>query len=94
MQFEANKRRDDIEEIHMTSTFTHGYALLIGVGDSAYPPWSLPTTVKDVRAIHAALTDLQREATTNAFSSTSRVPWTRCPMRRARLHVWRAAGEC
>lgn len=37
--------------------FSHGYALLVGVGESAYPPWSLPATVRDVRALHAVLVD-------------------------------------
>ena len=37
--------------------FSHGYGLLIGVGTSAYPPWSLPVTVKDVRALQAILVD-------------------------------------
>ena len=37
--------------------FEHGYALLIGVGDTAEPRWSLPVTVKDVQAIHKILTD-------------------------------------
>ncbi|MBF2016709.1 MAG: caspase family protein [Rivularia sp. T60_A2020_040] len=37
--------------------FNHGYALLIGVGESAYKPWSLPVTVKDTQAIYAALID-------------------------------------
>jgi hypothetical protein len=41
----------------MAIAFPHGYALLIGVGDSAYQRWSLPTTVKDACAIQAALTD-------------------------------------
>ncbi|BDA76454.1 hypothetical protein CAL7716_106200 (plasmid) [Calothrix sp. PCC 7716] len=41
----------------MSSTFPHGYALLIGVGESAYPKWSLPTTVKDIQALHSILTD-------------------------------------
>lgn len=40
-----------------TPTFTHGYALLIGVGDSAYQPLSLPVTVKDVQALHQVLID-------------------------------------
>ena len=39
------------------TTFDHGYALLIGVGVTAEPKWSLPVTVNDVRAIHAILTD-------------------------------------
>jgi uncharacterized caspase-like protein len=41
----------------MSEVFSHGYALLIGVGATAYPKWSLPVTVKDVQAIHAILTD-------------------------------------
>jgi hypothetical protein len=39
------------------NTFSHGYALLIGVGESAYPKWSLPVTVKDMQALRAILTD-------------------------------------
>jgi hypothetical protein len=41
----------------MAATFSQGYALLVGVGQSAYTPWSLPVTVKDARAIRAILTD-------------------------------------
>jgi uncharacterized caspase-like protein len=41
----------------MTQSFTHGYALLIGVGTCQYAPWSLPATVKDVQALHAVLVD-------------------------------------
>ena len=41
----------------MTDKFAHGYALLIGVGESAYPKWSLPVTVKDMQALRAVLTD-------------------------------------
>ena len=41
----------------MSNAFPHGYALLIGVGASAYTPWSLPVTVKDVQALRAVLTD-------------------------------------
>ncbi len=41
----------------MSGTFSHGYALLIGVGASAYPKWSLPVTVKDMQALRAILTD-------------------------------------
>ncbi len=44
----------------MQQRFEHGYALLVGVGESAYAPWSLPVTVKDARALHAVLTDPQR----------------------------------
>jgi hypothetical protein len=43
----------------MSHTFTHGYALLIGVGESAYPKWSLPVTVKDVQAIRSIFTDAE-----------------------------------
>jgi hypothetical protein len=35
----------------MAQAFPHGYALLVGVGTTAYVPWSLPVTVKDVKAI-------------------------------------------
>jgi hypothetical protein len=41
----------------MSDKFTHGYALLIGVGESLYKPWSLPVTVKDTQTIYAALID-------------------------------------
>ncbi|NEO33175.1 MAG: caspase family protein [Symploca sp. SIO3C6] len=41
----------------MTGLFNKGYALLIGVGESAYKPLSLPVTVKDTQAIYAALID-------------------------------------
>ncbi len=41
----------------MSNTFPHGYALLIGVGKSAVPNWSLPVTVKDVLALQSILTD-------------------------------------
>lgn len=41
----------------MTQIFTHGYALLIGVGQSVYSKWSLPVTVKDIQALHAVLID-------------------------------------
>lgn len=37
--------------------FQHGYALIVGVGRSAYPPWSLSTTASDAAALAAALTD-------------------------------------
>lgn len=39
----------------MSNHFTHGYALLIGVGSTAEPKWSLPVTVKDVQAIKTVL---------------------------------------
>ena len=41
----------------MPNLFTHGYALLVGVGESAYPKWSLPVTVKDAQALQDILTD-------------------------------------
>ncbi|MFH7024791.1 MAG: hypothetical protein ACHBN1_05170 [Heteroscytonema crispum UTEX LB 1556] len=41
----------------MSDKFINGYALLIGVGESAYRDLSLPVTVKDTQAIYAALID-------------------------------------
>ncbi|MBN2267718.1 MAG: caspase family protein [Candidatus Babeliaceae bacterium] len=41
----------------MSSKFTHGYALLIGVGQSAYAPASLPVAVKDIQALYRILID-------------------------------------
>lgn len=41
----------------MSDLFTHGYALLIGVGNTADPRGSLPVTVKDAQALKAVLTD-------------------------------------
>ncbi|MEM7333493.1 MAG: caspase family protein [Chloroflexota bacterium] len=41
----------------MAEEFNHGYALLIGVGEAAYKPLSLPVTVRDTQAIYATLTD-------------------------------------
>jgi len=41
----------------MGQRFVHGYALLIGVGTSSYPDWSLPVTVRDVKALRAVLVD-------------------------------------
>ncbi len=41
----------------MSGFFPHGYALLIGVGESAYSRWSLPVTVKDMQALRGVLTD-------------------------------------
>jgi hypothetical protein len=41
----------------MAETFNHGYALLIGVGESQYAKLSLPVTVKDTQAIYGVLTD-------------------------------------
>ena len=41
----------------VNQVFSHGYALLVGVGTSSYPPWSLPVTVKDVKALRAVFVD-------------------------------------
>jgi len=41
----------------MSDLFTHGYALLIGVGTTADPRDSLPVTVKDAQALKDVLTD-------------------------------------
>jgi uncharacterized caspase-like protein len=41
----------------MPQTFPHGYALLVGIGTTAYSPWSLPVTVKDMQAVRRVLTD-------------------------------------
>ena len=41
----------------MPAQFQHGYALLVGVGQCQYTPWSLPATVRDAQALHTALTD-------------------------------------
>ena len=37
--------------------FEHGYALIVGVGQSAYSAWSLPVTVKDAKVLVSVLTD-------------------------------------
>lgn len=42
------------------TTFSHGYALLIGVGRTEYTPWSLPVTVNDATSLHKLLTDPAR----------------------------------
>jgi uncharacterized caspase-like protein len=39
----------------MPGTFSHGYALLIGVGECAYAKLSLPVTVKDMQALFSVL---------------------------------------
>lgn len=41
----------------MSNSFSQGYALLVGVGQSANPAWSLPVTVKDMQALGALLSD-------------------------------------
>jgi len=41
----------------MTNSFTHGYALLVGVGECVYSEWSLPVTVKDMQAVQSLLKD-------------------------------------
>lgn len=40
----------------MTTQFSHGYALLIGVHESQTPAYALPTVAKDVDALRAVLT--------------------------------------
>lgn len=42
----------------MSVLFNHGYALLIGVGESQYPKLSLPVTVNDTQAVYTVLTNL------------------------------------
>lgn len=44
----------------MTALFSQGYALLVGVGRTAYARWSLPVTVQDVQTLRSVLvnTDL------------------------------------
>jgi uncharacterized caspase-like protein len=46
-----------VQENPMSHTFSHGYALLIGVGEAVYTQWSLPVTVRDVQAVRAVLID-------------------------------------
>ncbi|WYL95098.1 MAG: caspase family protein [Gloeotrichia echinulata IR180] len=41
----------------MSNHFAHGYALLIGVGTTAETNYSLPVTVRDVKALKTVLTD-------------------------------------
>jgi hypothetical protein len=41
----------------MTKQFIHGYALLVGVGQTVDPAWSLPVTVQDAQALQGLLTD-------------------------------------
>jgi len=41
----------------MSNTFDHGYALLIGVGESRCADLSLPVTVQDMKALYRVLTD-------------------------------------
>lgn len=43
--------------IQMSNLFNHGYALLIGVGATASPRWSLPVTVKDIQVLRSVLTN-------------------------------------
>ncbi|MGM3307211.1 SAV_2336 N-terminal domain-related protein [Anabaena sp. WFMT] len=54
--FEINKNSYPTIPL-ISDTFNHGYALLIGIGESAYSKLSLPVTVKDTQAIYAALID-------------------------------------
>ncbi|NER97832.1 MAG: tetratricopeptide repeat protein [Symploca sp. SIO1B1] len=44
-------------KLTMPNPLSHNYALLIGVGESTYPRWSLPVTVKDTQALKSLLTD-------------------------------------
>ena len=46
-----------IQPTEPTQLFNKGYALLIGVGESAYKNLSLPVTVKDTQALYKALID-------------------------------------
>jgi uncharacterized caspase-like protein len=41
----------------MLDQFIHGYALLIGVGETTDSRWSLPVTVKDAQLLKSVLTD-------------------------------------
>ncbi len=41
----------------MSQTFSHGYALFVGVGNISYPNWSLPVTVKDAQALVSIFTN-------------------------------------
>jgi uncharacterized caspase-like protein len=41
----------------MADYFNHGYALIIGVGTTKEPKWSLTATVRDAQALKAVLTD-------------------------------------
>ncbi len=44
----------------MTAPFSHGYALLIAVDESAEPGWALPDVAKDVKALQAVLVHPER----------------------------------
>src|SRR4051794_39069335 len=44
----------------MPQRFEQGYALLIGVGQSVYPEWSLSVTIRDVDALRAVLINPSR----------------------------------
>jgi len=41
----------------MSQTFAHGYALFVGIGNTYYPSWSLPVTLKDAQALVSIFTD-------------------------------------
>jgi hypothetical protein len=41
----------------MSQTFSPGYALFVGVGNTSYPSWSLPVTVKDAQALVTTFTN-------------------------------------
>ena len=42
------------------TTFTHGYALLIGVDENAVAEFALPDVSKDIAALYAVLTHPER----------------------------------
>ncbi len=44
----------------MQNLFRHGYALLVGVGQSQYTPWSLPVSVNDALGLKSVLCDMNR----------------------------------
>ncbi|MDY6940802.1 MAG: HEAT repeat domain-containing protein [Cyanobacteriota bacterium] len=54
---EKLKYYQPLPKFTMSNLLSHHYALLIGIGNCEYPKWSLPVTVKDVRAFQSLLTD-------------------------------------
>jgi hypothetical protein len=44
----------------MDKSFTHGYAVVIGVDENNIPGWALPTVAKDVQAVHDVLVHPER----------------------------------
>ena len=49
-----------MEVTRMSTTFQHGYALLIGVNENSISGWALPDVAKDVAALQAVLTHRER----------------------------------